>query len=61
MASSNKVFEAAAKGASVFPRQIYDGCAAINFKPVFISDIFIIGIIAGCTVSGEKYAHEYPN
>lgn len=45
MASSNKAFEAAARDASVFPRQIYDCCAAINFKSVFIPVTFI-GMIA---------------
>lgn len=45
MASSNKAFEAAARDVSVFPRQIYDCCTAINFKSVFIPVTFI-GIIA---------------
>lgn len=45
MASSNKAFEAAARDASLFPRQIYDCYTAINFKSVFIPVTFI-GIIA---------------
>ncbi len=40
-----KLFEAAARDVSVFPRQIYECCTAINFKSVFIS-VTITGIIA---------------
>lgn len=60
MASSNKAFEAAAGDVTGFPRQIYDCCAAINFKSVFIPVTFI-GIIADMQYAVKKDAHEYSN
>lgn len=41
MASSNKAFEAAARDASVFPRQVYNCSTAINLKTAFIPVTFI--------------------